>query len=127
MVLGSEAEIGAREQRLIFNWEGHPPNRSMASGRCLQVLLGVSPRHSMRRMPTVLRVGPYRFFFYAGDGGEPPHVHVERDDCEAKFWLDPIRLERSGGFSRKEINRVQELIEANQHLLLESWNEFFGS
>jgi len=43
-------------------------------------------------MPTVLRVGPYRFFFYAGGGEEPPHVHVERDDNIAKFWLDPIRL-----------------------------------
>lgn len=31
-------------------------------------------------MPTVLRVGPYRFFFYAGDRNEPQHIHVERDD-----------------------------------------------
>ena len=76
-------------------------------------------------MPTVLRVGPYRFFFYAGDGGEPPHVHVERDDCETKFWLDPVRLERSYGFSRKEINRIQELVVENQPQLLESWNEYF--
>ncbi len=51
-------------------------------------------------MPTVFPSGPFRFFFYAGDGGEPPHIHVERDDCEAKFWLDPIRLERSHGFSK---------------------------
>jgi hypothetical protein len=36
-------------------------------------------------MPTVLRVGPFRFFFYAGDGNEPPHVHVEHGDAEAKF------------------------------------------
>ena len=43
-------------------------------------------------MPTVLRVGPYRFFFYAGDRDEPPHVHIERDDKLAKFWLDPFRL-----------------------------------
>jgi hypothetical protein len=76
-------------------------------------------------MPTVLRVGPFRFFFYAGDGGEPPHVHVERDDCEAKFWLDPVRLERSHGFSRQEIRRVRDLIEEHQLQLLESWNEFF--
>ena len=55
-------------------------------------------------MPTVLRVGPLRFFFYAGDGAEPPHIHVERDDSEAKFWLDPVRLERSRGF-RKEGNQ----------------------
>jgi len=36
-------------------------------------------------MPTILRVGPYRFFFYSADGEEPPHVHVERDDSVAKF------------------------------------------
>lgn len=39
-------------------------------------------------MPTVLRTGPYRIFFYAGDRDEPPHVHVERDANIAKFWLD---------------------------------------
>ncbi len=76
-------------------------------------------------MPTVLLVGPFRFFFYAGDGGEPPHVHVERDDCEAKFWLDPVRLERSRGFRAKEINRIRELVEEHQEQIQEAWNEFF--
>jgi hypothetical protein len=76
-------------------------------------------------MPTVLRVGPFRFFFYAGDGGEPPHVHVERDDCEAKFWLDPVRLERSRGSSRNEINRLRSLVVEHRQQLLESWDEFF--
>ena len=52
-------------------------------------------------MPTVLRSGPYRLFFYAGDRDEPPHVHVERVDRIAKFWLDPIGL-------------------------MEAWNEYFG-
>jgi hypothetical protein len=65
------------------------------------VVLARSPYHE--RTPTVFRSGPYRFFFYAGDGGEPPHVHVERDDSEAKFWLTPVRLARSHGFGRKEI------------------------
>jgi hypothetical protein len=76
-------------------------------------------------MPTVLRVGPFRFFFYAGDGSEPPHVHVERDDCEAKLWLDPVDLERSRGFSRKELHRIEEMVEVHQEQLLESWNAFF--
>jgi hypothetical protein len=44
-------------------------------------------------MPTVLRSGPYRLFFYSGDRGEPPHVHVERESSVAKVWLDPVRLE----------------------------------
>jgi len=77
-------------------------------------------------MPTVLRIGPYRFFFYAGDQDEPAHVHVERDDHLAKFWLVPVRLENSGGFSRKEISEIQELVVMNQDNLLRSWNEFFG-
>jgi hypothetical protein len=78
-------------------------------------------------MPTVLRSGPYRFFFYSGDRDEPPHVHVERDDCEAKFWLDPVHLERSQGFSGKEINRIQEIILDHQEILLGNWNEFFDN
>lgn len=76
-------------------------------------------------MPTVLRVGPYRFFFYAGDREEPPHVHVERDDRIAKFWLDPIRLQSSGGFSRQDIGRIQKLLAANRTRLLEAWNDYF--
>jgi hypothetical protein len=76
-------------------------------------------------MPTVLRAGPFRLFFYAGDGGEPPHVHIERDECEAKFWLDPVRLERSHGFARKDINRIRKLVARHRERLLESWHEFF--
>ena len=74
----------------------------------------------------VLRSGPYRFFFYAGDGEEPLHVHVERDNCEAKFWLDPVRFARSHGFSASEINKIDRLIGENERDLLDSWNEFFN-
>ena len=76
-------------------------------------------------MPTALRSGPYRFFFYAGDGHEPPHVHAEREDRGAKFWLDPVLLERSHGFARREINTLLSLVEEHQLQLLESWHEFF--
>ncbi|WP_148594767.1 DUF4160 domain-containing protein [Aquisphaera giovannonii] len=76
-------------------------------------------------MPTVLRSGPYRFFFYSGDREEPAHVHVERDDCEAKFWLDPVRLERSRGFARKEIGLLQGIVEENRQRRLESWHDYF--
>ena len=62
-------------------------------------------------MPTLLREGPFRFFFYLGDRGEPPHVHVQRDNNIAKFWLNPVMLERSGGLSRSEIRRVERIIE----------------
>ncbi len=77
-------------------------------------------------MPTVLRIGPYRFFFYAGDRDEPEHVHVERDDNVARFWLDPVELQRSGGFGRSEIIRVLKLVDENKERLVRSWNEYFN-
>src|SRR5579884_3897445 len=57
-------------------------------------------------VPTIARVGPYRLFFYAGDRDEPPHVHVERDDSVAKFWLDPVRLQRAVGFRAAELRQI---------------------
>lgn len=77
-------------------------------------------------MPTVLRIGPYRFFFYAGDRNEPQHIHVERNDNKAKFWLDPVILQNSGGFNRKEISKILKLVEENQKPLLRSWDEYFN-
>lgn len=76
-------------------------------------------------MPTVLRIGPYRFFFYAGDRDEPPHIHVEREEKLAKFWLDPVRLQSSGGFTRNEIIRIQRIVDEYQIQLIEAWNAYF--
>lgn len=77
-------------------------------------------------MPTVFRRGPYRFFFYAGDQDEPHHIHVERDDKVAKYWLDPIRLQNSGGFNRLELKQIRIIIQQYQESLMEAWNEYFG-
>ena len=78
-------------------------------------------------MPTVLRIGAYRYFFFASDKSEPSHIHVERDDNLAKFWLDPVRLESSGGFSRHEIARIQIIILEHQQHLQEAWNGYFNN
>ncbi|MBI4687201.1 MAG: DUF4160 domain-containing protein [Nitrospirae bacterium] len=78
-------------------------------------------------MPTVLKVGAYRFFFYAGDRDEPMHIHVERDDKIAKFWLDPVRLQSSGGFSRLEVSKIHSMIEKHYTKLMEAWHEYFSS
>jgi Domain of unknown function (DUF4160) len=77
-------------------------------------------------MPTLLRLGPYRFFCYAGDRDEPPHIHVERDREEAKFWLEPVRLQYNKGFNRNEINQIQKIVEEHQEQLLAGWHDFFN-
>jgi hypothetical protein len=78
-------------------------------------------------MPTVLRSGPYRFFFYANDGDEPYHIHVARDDNIAKYWLDPIRLQSSIGFNRLELRKISSIIEKNHSTFLEAWNAYFSN
>ena len=78
-------------------------------------------------MPTVLRIGPYRFFFYSGDGTEPPHIHVERDEQVAMFWHDPARLAKSGGFNRAELRDIERMVAENTTLLLEAWNDYSGA
>jgi len=77
-------------------------------------------------MPTVRRSGPYRFFFYAGDRCEPPHIHVEGEANRAKLWLEPVRLQESGGFNAREINRIAALVEEHREELLRAWNEYFN-
>ena len=77
-------------------------------------------------MPTILRVGPYRFFFYSGDSDEPAHIHVERDDNVAKFWLDPVRLQGSGGFAPPELRRIQRHVQDRREALIKAWHDYFG-
>jgi len=76
-------------------------------------------------MPTSLRIGPYRFFFYAGDRNEPVHAHVQRDVAEATFWLAPVRLAWSRGFRGPELRRLERITAENEERLMEAWNEYF--
>lgn len=78
-------------------------------------------------MPTVLRIDGLRFFFYSLEGGEPPHIHVERGDAVAKFWLEPVRLAESHGFRSHELRRLRMLASEHRDRFLEAWHEHFNS
>lgn len=77
-------------------------------------------------MPTILRSGPYRVYFFSHELAEPPHVHVDRDDHSAKFWLEPVALARNLGFGAAELRRIQRLVEEHEVQLLEAWHDYFG-
>ena len=77
--------------------------------------------------PTVDRVGPFRFFFYANELGEPPHIHVQRDRSLAKFWLDPVALAKSKRFAAHELAEIEAIVRARRGEFLEAWNGFFGN
>lgn len=78
-------------------------------------------------MPTILRLGAYRFFFYSNEKGEPPHIHVQRENFLAKFWLNPIALASSKQFSSHELRMLSKHVEENKQLFMEAWNEHIGN
>lgn len=77
-------------------------------------------------MPTVLRIGPFRFYFFSHEPNEPPHVHVDRDSATIKLWLEPVEVAKSQGFRAHEISSIVEMVEEYQSRLLEAWHEHFG-
>jgi len=76
-------------------------------------------------MPTALRIGPYRFYFYSYDCGEPRHMHVDRENKSAKFWLDPVvSLADNHSYSRKELRDIEQITRGNLEILRDEWDAF---
>jgi hypothetical protein len=77
-------------------------------------------------MPTILRVGRFRFYFFSNERQEPPHIHVKAAVDQAKFWLDPIQLAANYGFAAHELNDIEQIITDHQQALLEAWHDYFS-
>jgi hypothetical protein len=77
-------------------------------------------------MPAILRIGAYRFYFYSHEPNEPPHIHIDRDNLTAKFWLRSVSLAQNIGFPAKELRKLQSMVIEHQTQLLEAWYEYFG-
>jgi Domain of unknown function (DUF4160) len=77
-------------------------------------------------MPTVLRWGPYRAYFYSNERGEPAHVHVRAGDREAKFWLHDLAVAINVGYPGHELGAIIHHLRLNQKALRDAWNEHFG-
>src|SRR5205823_11559134 len=76
-------------------------------------------------VPTVLRIGRYRFFFYSNEGNEPRHIHVDAGDDGAKFWLDPVSLASNHGFRARALNDIEQLVIEHRQLFVEAWDDYF--
>lgn len=78
-------------------------------------------------LPTILRLGGYRFFFYSNEGSEPPHIHVVHGEAVAKYWLEPVELAVSRRFRAHELSAMRDLVFENRQMLLEAWHDHFGT
>lgn len=77
-------------------------------------------------MPTIFRVGRYRFHFFSNEGEEPPHIHVKAGEDQAKFWLEPIQLASNYGFKGRELSEIARIVQRHREEFLEAWNEHLG-
>lgn len=76
-------------------------------------------------MPTILRKKGYRFFFFSREGNEPKHIHIEKAEKYAKFWIDNAQLAESDGFRSWEISELRNIVIENKILFVEKWDEHF--
>lgn len=54
------------------------------------------------------------------------HVHVQAQNGEAKFWLEPaIELAQHTGLSRREINEALRLVQEHEHEIRNTWRKHF--
>ena len=76
--------------------------------------------------PTVLRVGPFRLFFFSREE-ERRHVHVAHPDGEAKFWLDPeIALAAVVGLSPRQVADAEAIVRRHEEEIRHAWTRHFG-
>jgi len=73
-------------------------------------------------MPTVLRIGPYRFHFYSDEPNEPPHVRVSGNEC--KFWLESVSLARNRGIPAHDLREIERLVFEHQESLTKKYHEY---
>ena len=77
-------------------------------------------------MPTILRTKGYRFFFYVNDHS-PMHIHVEKGDGTAKFYLSPLEFVKSRRLKASEIVEIRKLVYENLELFKTKWDEYFSN
>jgi len=78
-------------------------------------------------MPTVFIVFGLRFMFFANDH-EPVHIHVVKDNAQAKFALFPnVKLIYNHGMKASDLKKAQTIITDNAEIIFERWNDYFNN
>lgn len=76
--------------------------------------------------PTVFREKGYRFYFLSNEERRM-HIHVECEDGEAKFWIEPIvSLAVHYKLSEKRLNEIQKIVEKRKNEIVKEWERHFS-
>jgi len=77
-------------------------------------------------LPTLFIKEGFRFFFFSNEGNEPIHVHIEKSEKYAKFWLQPISLAYNYKFNTPELGRIKSILDKHNKEIGDKWNEYFN-
>ena len=75
--------------------------------------------------PTIFKEKGLRFYFFSREEARP-HVHVQGQRGEAKFWLDPsIELAQNLGLSQASIRTALRVIQEREDEIRAAWKAHF--
>uniref|UniRef100_A0A7V4G9Y0 DUF4160 domain-containing protein n=1 Tax=Desulfobacca acetoxidans TaxID=60893 RepID=A0A7V4G9Y0_9BACT len=76
--------------------------------------------------PTILKIGPYRFFFNSREEMRP-HVHVSCPAGVAKFWLEPlVSLASYYRLSPRELRHIENIVKEHEDGFKSAWHRRFS-
>ena len=78
-------------------------------------------------MPTVFTINGYRFFFFSNENREPLHVHIEKAEKHAKYWLEPVALAENYLFNSTELSKIEIIIQKHLLKIKEDWHGYFNA
>jgi len=75
--------------------------------------------------PTVLRDAGFRFYFFSREESRP-HIHVQHQSGEAKFWIDPeVELAANYGLNLKRLSTADKLVRKHIAQIRNAWGQHF--
>ena len=76
-------------------------------------------------MPTLFILFGFRFFFWSNEHA-PIHIHISKNEAEAKFNIETIELVENYGFKRNELIMIESILEENRDIIIARWKEYFN-
>jgi hypothetical protein len=76
--------------------------------------------------PTVFREKGYRFYFLSNEERRV-HIHIECQNGEAKFWIEPVvALAHAQGLNKRVVYELFELVTRHKNEIIKKWLQHFG-
>ncbi len=76
--------------------------------------------------PVFKRERGYTFKIFSNEE-ERMHIHVIKDECEAKVWLEPrVELANNDGFAQHEVNDIIKMVKSYADDLRDQYQRHIG-